>query len=122
GRKDLHTGDHGAVRRDGERRRPGRGMPGRTPVRDAVFSRIQRSFTMIRVSNLKKSFGEVKAVDGVSFEAPDGRITGMLGPNGAGKSTTLRVLYTVLKPDAGSAHIDGADVVTESLEARRRIG
>jgi sodium transport system ATP-binding protein len=77
---------------------------------------------MIRVSNLKKSFGEVKAVDGVSFEAPDGRITGMLGPNGAGKSTTLRVLYTVLKPDAGSANIDGADVVTESLEARRRIG
>jgi sodium transport system ATP-binding protein len=77
---------------------------------------------VIRVSRLQKSFGRVKALDGVSFDAPDGRITGLLGPNGAGKSTTLRVLYTVLRPDAGSAHIDGVDVVCDSLEARRRIG
>jgi sodium transport system ATP-binding protein len=77
---------------------------------------------MIRVKGLHKSFGEVKAVDGVSFEAPDGRITGLLGPNGAGKSTTLRILYTVMKPDDGTAEIDGIDVVQESLEARRRIG
>jgi sodium transport system ATP-binding protein len=77
---------------------------------------------MIRVSGLHKSFGDVKAVDGVSFEAPDGRITGLLGPNGAGKSTTLRILYTVMKPDEGTAEIDGLDVVRESLEARRRIG
>jgi len=77
---------------------------------------------VIRVDGLRKSFGEVKAVDNVSFEAPDGRITGLLGPNGAGKSTTLRVLYTVLRPDAGSAHIDGVDVVRDSLGARRRIG
>jgi sodium transport system ATP-binding protein len=77
---------------------------------------------MIRVSGLHKSFGDVKAVDGVSFEAPDGRITGLLGPNGAGKSTTLRILYTVMKPDEGTAEIDGIDVVRESLEARRRIG
>ncbi len=77
---------------------------------------------MISVEDLHKSFGEVKAVAGVSFDAEDGRITGLLGPNGAGKSTTLRVLYTVLKPDAGSATIDGVDVVAESLEARRRIG
>jgi sodium transport system ATP-binding protein len=77
---------------------------------------------VIRVSRLQKSFGRVKALDGVSFDAPDGRITGLLGPNGAGKSTTLRVLYTVLRPDAGSAHIDGVDVVCNSLEARRRIG
>jgi sodium transport system ATP-binding protein len=77
---------------------------------------------MIRVSGLYKSFGDVKAVDGVSFEAPDGRITGLLGPNGAGKSTTLRILYTVMKPDEGTAEIDGLDVVRESLEARRRIG
>ncbi len=77
---------------------------------------------MIRVSGLHKSFGDVKAVDGVSFDAPDGRITGLLGPNGAGKSTTLRILYTVMKPDAGSAAIDGIDVVRDSLEARRRIG
>lgn len=77
---------------------------------------------MIRVDGLHKSFGAVKAVRGVSFDAPDGRITGLLGPNGAGKSTTLRVLYTVLTPDSGSAQIDGVDVVTEPLAARKRIG
>ena len=77
---------------------------------------------MIRVSDIHKSFGDVRAVSGISFDAPDGKITGLLGPNGAGKSTTLRILYTVLKPDAGSATIDGADVVTHSLDARRRIG
>ncbi len=77
---------------------------------------------MIRVEGIHKSFGKVHAVRGVSFEAPDGKITGLLGPNGAGKSTTLRVLYTVLKPDEGSASIDGADVVRDSLEARQRIG
>ena len=77
---------------------------------------------MIRVDDLHKSFGEVKAVRGVSFQADDGRITGLLGPNGAGKSTTLRVLYTVLKPDRGSASIDGADVVDDALKARGRIG
>jgi sodium transport system ATP-binding protein len=77
---------------------------------------------MIRVEGLHKSFGKVRAVRGVSFDAPDGTITGLLGPNGAGKSTTLRVLYTVLKPDKGSATIDGIDVVSDSLAARRRIG
>ena len=77
---------------------------------------------MIRVEGIYKSFGKVRAVSGVSFEAPDGRVTGLLGPNGAGKSTTLRVLYTVLKPDAGSASIDGIDVVGDPLRARQRIG
>ena len=77
---------------------------------------------MIKVQGLRKSFGKVHAVRGVSFDAPNGKITGLLGPNGAGKSTTLRILYTVLKPDAGKASIDGADVVTDSLAARSRIG
>lgn len=77
---------------------------------------------MITATGLHKSFGEVKAVNGVSFEARDGRITGLLGPNGAGKSTTLRMLYTVLRPDQGTADIDGADVVTHALDARRKIG
>ena len=58
---------------------------------------------MIRVQNITKNFGAVKAVRDVSFEAPDGKITGLLGPNGAGKSTTLRVLYTVIKPAASMA-------------------
>jgi sodium transport system ATP-binding protein len=77
---------------------------------------------MILVKDLYKSFGEIKAVDGISFEARDGCITGLLGPNGAGKSTTLRVLYTVLKPSAGTATIDGVDVSENSLAARARIG
>jgi sodium transport system ATP-binding protein len=77
---------------------------------------------MITVNGIHKSFGKVNAVRGVSFTAPDGKITGLLGPNGAGKSTTLRVLYTVLRPDEGSANIDGADVVTDSLAAREKIG
>lgn len=77
---------------------------------------------MIRVNGLKKSFGQVKAVRNVSFDAADGRITGLLGPNGAGKSTTLRVLYTVLKPDAGTAMVDDVDVIGDPLSARRRIG
>jgi sodium transport system ATP-binding protein len=77
---------------------------------------------MIKVEGIHKSFGKVRAVRGVSFDAPDGTITGLLGPNGAGKSTTLRVLYTVLKPDRGVATIDGIDVVNDGLAARRRIG
>jgi len=77
---------------------------------------------VIEVDNLTKSFGEVRAVRGVSFRADDGRVTGLLGPNGAGKSTTLRILYTVLRPDDGRALIDGTDVVASPLEARARIG
>ena len=77
---------------------------------------------MIEVEGLAKRFGAVEAVREVSFSAADGRITGLLGPNGAGKSTTLRMLYTVLRPDAGSARIDGMDVVADPLAARRSIG
>jgi sodium transport system ATP-binding protein len=77
---------------------------------------------VIEARALRKSFGAVAAVREVSLVAADGRITGLLGPNGAGKSTTLRMLYTVLRPDAGDATIDGASVVTEPLEARRRLG
>ncbi len=77
---------------------------------------------MIQVQGLSKSFGKVKAVQNVSFSAPDGQITGLLGPNGAGKSTTLRMLYTLLKPENGSAQIDGFDVRQSPLEVQRRIG
>ena len=77
---------------------------------------------MIVVKDIHKSFGKIKAVRGVSFDAPDGMVTGLLGPNGAGKSTTLRVLSTVLRPDEGSATIDGLDVVTDDLAARQCIG
>ncbi len=77
---------------------------------------------MIRVKDIHKSFGKVSAVSGVSFEARDARITGLLGPNGAGKSTTLRVLYTLIRPDRGTAEVDGHDVVKDALEVRSRIG
>ncbi|MCA1798424.1 MAG: ATP-binding cassette domain-containing protein [Xanthomonadaceae bacterium] len=77
---------------------------------------------MIEIENLEKSFGAVRAVDGVSFRADDGRITGLLGPNGAGKSTTLRILYTVLRADGGSARVDGHDVAEAPLAVRRSMG
>ncbi len=77
---------------------------------------------MIEVEGLHKSFGDVHAVDGVSFKAENGRITGLLGPNGAGKSTTLRILCSVLASDEGSASVDGIDVGADPLAVRRRIG
>jgi len=77
---------------------------------------------VIVVDDLHKAFGDVQAIQGVSFKAEDGRITGLLGPNGAGKSTTLRILYTVLQPDKGSARIDTINVVDDPLGARARIG
>jgi sodium transport system ATP-binding protein len=77
---------------------------------------------MIEVNNLHKSFGNIQALRGVSFTAPDGMITGILGPNGAGKTTTLRILYTVLKPDQGSARVDGFDTIRSPMEVQKRIG
>jgi len=77
---------------------------------------------MIQVQGLSKSFGKVRAVQDVSFSAPDGQITGLLGPNGAGKSTTLRMLYTLLKPESGTATVDGFDVSRSAIEVQKRIG
>lgn len=77
---------------------------------------------MIQVNALYKSFGDVRALQGVSFTASDGQITGLLGPNGAGKTTTLRILYTVLQPDHGTAVVDDCDVVKAPQGVQRRIG
>jgi len=77
---------------------------------------------VIEATQLYKHFGAVTAVRDVSLRAADGRITGLVGPNGAGKSTTLRMLYTVLRPDAGDALIDGHSVVRTPLDAARRLG
>ncbi|MCJ7814839.1 MAG: ATP-binding cassette domain-containing protein [Xanthomonadales bacterium] len=77
---------------------------------------------MIVVKNLHKSFGEVKAVNGVTFEARDGEITGLLGPNGAGKTTTLRMLYSLLPPDQGEIRIDGLDPTRDAMEIKRTLG
>src|ERR1041385_2236216 len=77
---------------------------------------------MIEAMGLHKSFGNVNAVDDVSFSARDGEITGLLGPNGAGKTTTLRCLYTLMQPDGGSVAVDGIDAAKEPLQVRRRLG
>jgi sodium transport system ATP-binding protein len=77
---------------------------------------------MITVRNLSKSFGEVKAVRNISFDARDGEITGLLGPNGAGKTTTLRMLYSLLPPDEGEIRIDGMDPARDAMEIKRTLG
>lgn len=77
---------------------------------------------MLKVSNLQKSFGQVKALDGLGFEAEDQQITGILGPNGAGKTTCLRTLFGLLKPDVGEVYVDNINVLKDPIEARRRIG
>ncbi len=77
---------------------------------------------MIELSDLRKTFGAVKAVDGVSFTARDGEITGLLGPNGAGKTTTLRMLYTLMKPETGRISVDGVDITQNPDGARRKLG
>jgi sodium transport system ATP-binding protein len=71
---------------------------------------------------LRATTREVTAVDGVTFSANDGEITGLLGPNGAGKTTTLRMLSTLLTPDAGRATIDGADLASQRVDIRRKLG
>jgi sodium transport system ATP-binding protein len=77
---------------------------------------------VIELRDLRKNFGATRAVDGVSFVARDGEITGLVGPNGAGKTTTLRMLYTLMRPDAGSIHVDGHDAAIEPLAVRRALG
>ncbi len=77
---------------------------------------------MIRLDSVAKAFGKVRALDGISFEVPDGQITGLLGPNGAGKTTALRIVYGVLRPDSGSATVDGIDLAGDRLSAQRRLG
>jgi len=77
---------------------------------------------MIEVRDLHKAFGNVVAVDGATFSARDGEITGLLGPNGAGKTTTLRCLYTLMRPDSGTVSVDGIDAATDPLNVRRKLG
>jgi sodium transport system ATP-binding protein len=77
---------------------------------------------MIEVQDLHKSFGGTRAVNGMSFQARDGEITALLGANGAGKTTTLRMLYTLMQPQAGRILVDGVDALAQPLEVRRRLG
>ena len=82
----------------------------------------QGSEPAISVAGLVKSFGDVRALDGVDFEAAHGTVLGLLGPNGAGKTTAVRVLTTLLKPDAGTVRVAGLDVVRDAARLRQRIG
>jgi sodium transport system ATP-binding protein len=77
---------------------------------------------VIRVENLQKNFGKVIAVDGVSFEVPDGQVTGLLGPNGAGKTTTLRMLYGLMRADGGRMEVEGIDVDSNPQGAQAHMG
>jgi len=77
---------------------------------------------MLEVKNLEKHFGDVKALDNLSFDAQDGQITGILGPNGAGKTTALRVLYGLLQSENGVGLIDGIDSKVDPQGARKKIG
>ena len=76
----------------------------------------------IKVAGLVKTYGDVRAVDGVDFEVAPGTVLGLLGPNGAGKTTIVRVLTTLLKPDAGEVAVDGIDAITRPAELREHIG
>jgi gliding motility-associated transport system ATP-binding protein len=77
---------------------------------------------VIRVESLSKSFGEKRAVDGVSFEVAKGEVLGFLGPNGAGKSTTMRMITGFIPPTAGKVSVCGMDVQDHPIEVKRRIG
>lgn len=76
----------------------------------------------VRAEGLKKSFGETEALTGVDLEVPTGSVLGLLGPNGAGKTTTVRILTTLLQPDAGRAEVAGIDVLKHPEKVRSSIG
>ncbi len=77
---------------------------------------------MIQVRNLSKRYGDVRAVDGVSFEVREGEIYGLLGPNGAGKTTTLSILAGLLEPDDGQVLFDGVDIARDPVAVKRELG
>src|SRR5436190_12750501 len=76
----------------------------------------------VEAHSLRKAFGEVRALDGLSLAVPAGSVLGLLGPNGSGKTTTVSILATSLRPDAGRAAVGGLDVVTQAARVRRVIG
>jgi ABC-2 type transport system ATP-binding protein len=77
---------------------------------------------VIHAENLVRTYGELKAVDGVSFDVPAGEVFAFLGPNGAGKTTTIQMLTTLVRPTSGSITLDGIDPLLRPLDARRRFG
>ena len=106
-------GDRDAVAKLAEPLRASR--PGRAGAGDRMTGAHELA---IEAEGLVKSFGDTKAVDGVDLSVRKGAVYGMLGPNGAGKTTTIRMLATLLRPDAGSARVLGHDIVTEADAVR----
>lgn len=77
---------------------------------------------IIEARGLTKRYGSVLALDGLDLDVPQGTVLGLLGPNGAGKTTAVSILTTLVRPDAGTATVAGADVVRQPSEVRRKIG
>ncbi|MBI2487136.1 MAG: ATP-binding cassette domain-containing protein [Deltaproteobacteria bacterium] len=77
---------------------------------------------MISVQNLTKRYGDLVAIDNVSFQVQRGEVLGFLGPNGAGKTTTMRIITAYMPPTEGTVHVAGFDVVENPIEAKRQIG
>jgi ABC-2 type transport system ATP-binding protein len=77
---------------------------------------------MIKIKDLRKTFGPIIAVDGVSFDVDKGQVLGFLGPNGAGKSTVMRMLSCFIPPDSGTAEVCGFDIVKNPIQVRQSIG
>ncbi|MCF2858637.1 ATP-binding cassette domain-containing protein [Pseudoalteromonas sp. SMS1] len=77
---------------------------------------------MIEVTDLRKTIGNVQALNGLSFRAENGKITGLLGPNGAGKTTCLRTVFGLLQADSGEAKIDDVDVALDPMSAKQQLG
>ncbi len=96
--------------------------PDDVAVEETAHRRTSKSEPAIKVSRLVKTYGDVRAVDGVDFEVTPGTVLGLLGPNGAGKTTTVRALTTLLKPDSGEIVVDGIDAIGEPARLREHIG
>jgi len=77
---------------------------------------------VIEINNIKKNFGKIQAVRGISFSVPEGKILGLLGPNGAGKTTTMRILTCFMPPTSGNASVAGYDILENPVEIRRALG
>ena len=90
-------------------------LPTESPIRSA-------GAPIIEARGLVKRYGDVIALNGLDLTVPQGSVLGLLGPNGAGKTTAVSILTTLLEPDAGTATVAGADVVTEAGDVRKRIG
>ncbi|MCG6493287.1 ATP-binding cassette domain-containing protein [Kitasatospora sp. A2-31] len=93
-----------------------------TPIATAPNDRGRTAGNAVEVRGIVKHYGTTKALDGVDLTVREGTVLGVLGPNGAGKTTLVRILSTLIKPDAGTAHVGGYDVVRQPKQLRRTIG